>query len=122
MINKNKSLARTKVKVRIRKKISGTTERPRLSVYRSLKHMYAQLIDDSTGVTIASSSSLSKSIIDALKEIKGMNEVAKMVGKDIASKAQSQNISSVVFDRSGYLYHGNVKALADGAREGGLKF
>jgi len=122
MINKNKSSARIKIKVRIRKKIFGTMERPRLCVYRSLKHMYAQLIDDSTGVTIVSSSSLSKNISSVSRELKSMNEVSKMVGKEIASKAQSKNISTVVFDRSGYLYHGNVKALAEGAREGGLKF
>ncbi|MEK7264226.1 MAG: 50S ribosomal protein L18 [Bacteroidota bacterium] len=122
MITKNKSLARHKIKVHVRKKISGTAERPRLCVYRSLNHIYAQIIDDVAGATLVHSSTLEKEIADIAKSAKGMSERAKIVGKDIATKAKEKNITSVVFDRSGYLFHGNVKALADGARENGLKF
>ncbi len=104
--------------LRVRKKIKGTSERPRLSVYRSLKYIYAQIIDDSTGRTLASASSL---IIPDLKSGDTM-AVAKQVGQILANEAQKKNISNVVFDRGGYLYHGRIKALADGAREGGLLF
>jgi large subunit ribosomal protein L18 len=112
----NKLYNRTRVRYRIRKKVNGTSERPRLSVYRSNKQIYCQLIDDVNGVTLASASS------------KGMNisgpkvEIAKEVGKKIAENAKSKNISTVVFDRGGNLYHGRVKSLAEGAREGGLIF
>lgn len=105
---------RKKRQRRIRSKIFGTTQRPRLSVYRSLKSIYAQLIDDSTGTVIASSSSM--------KEKSGSMEAAKKVGAEIAKQAKAKKIDSCVFDRSGYLYHGRVKAMADAARDGGLKF
>jgi large subunit ribosomal protein L18 len=103
---------------RVRKKIKGTPDRPRLSVYRSLKYIYAQIIDDSTGFTLASASSLT------IPEIKSGDtmSVAKKVGEQIADEAKKKNILSVVFDRGGYLYHGRIKALAEGARSGGLQF
>ncbi len=110
------------VKERIAKKIRGTSERPRLVVYRSLHHMYAQVIDDSQAKTIVSASSLGKDLRDDLKGVKGQKEVAKRVGMAVAKKAVQQNIKKVVFDRNGYLYHGVVKSLADGAREAGLEF
>lgn len=110
--------ARGRVRERIRRKVSGTTERPRLAVFRSLKNIYAQVIDDSTGRTIASASSRDK---DAAT--KGANSAAaKAVGALIAKKAKDHGITRVVFDRGGYLYHGNIKALADAARENGLEF
>ncbi|WP_045213001.1 50S ribosomal protein L18 [Desulfonatronovibrio magnus] len=116
-MNISKKQSRAKRKIRIRKKISGTQARPRLVVFRSNKHIYAQLIDDEKAHTIASSSSM---------ELEGDNrltiETAKNVGKTIAEKARGQNVETVVFDRNGYYYHGRVKALADGAREMGLKF
>lgn len=111
---------RLKIKSRIRKKIEGTNELPRLSVYRSNRQISVQVIDDLTGRTITSASSLEKEIV--LKP--GDNKVvqAKMVGKLIAEKALAKGITSVVFDRNGFLYHGRIKSLADAAREGGLKF
>ena len=112
-----RSRVRTKSKVRIRKKIEGTSERPRLSVFRSCKHMYAQLVDDKTGKTLVASSS--KKL--GLKSTSNA-EAAKAVGEKLAQLAQSKSISKVVFDRSGYVYHGRVKALADGARQSGLNF
>lgn len=116
------STKRLKNKIRIRKKISGTTERPRIAVYKSLKQVYAQLIDDSNGKTILSASSLSKDISGQLKDAKSKIEKSKIVGKYLAEKAKEQGIESVVFDRSGYRYHGRIQAIAEGAREGGLKF
>jgi large subunit ribosomal protein L18 len=112
--------ARLKRKNRIRKKLSGTTERPRLTVYKSLKHIYAQVVDDATGRTVAYASSLSK-------ELKGQDEGdkkadAKRVGKLIADKCKAANVESVVFDRNGFPYHGRIAAVADAAREAGLKF
>ena len=107
---------RTRIKRNIRAKISGTSERPRLSVFRSNKNIYAQLIDDLAGKTLVAVSSANT--VDA----ENKSAVSNMVGKELATKAQSQGITEVVFDRSGYLYHGRVKALADGAREAGLKF
>lgn len=115
----NKSTARQKIRYRIRKKISGVTAKPRLSVFRSNSDIYAQLIDDSQGVTLAAASSRQKDI-QAQKAPK--IEKSKMVGAAIATKAKELGISTVVFDRSGYIYHGRVKAVADGAREGGLVF
>ena len=113
----NKNVVRQKRHRRIRNKISGTTQRPRLSVYRSDLHIYAQLIDDVNGNTLASASSLQ------MKLDKGGNiEAAKQVGAELAKKALDADIKSVVFDRSGYLYHGRVKALAEAAREAGLEF
>ncbi len=110
--------ARGRIRARIRRKVTGTAERPRLAVFRSLKSMYAQIIDDATGNTIVSASSLEK---DA--GAKGANAAAaKAVGALIAKKAKDKGITRVVFDRGGYLYHGNIKALADAARENGLEF
>ena len=106
---------RIKIKYRVRKRISGTAERPRLSVFRSNKQIYAQVINDLTGTTLASASSLGL-------EKMNKSEQAKKVGLLIAEKALAAGISEVVFDRNGYLYHGRVQSLADGAREGGLKF
>ncbi len=114
-----KELRREKIKFRVRRKISGTTARPRLSVFRSNTEIYVQLIDDSSGKTLASASSRDKDIA-AQKGTKV--EKSKLVGAAIARKASDLGLLDVVFDRSGYLYHGRVKAVADGAREGGLKF
>ena len=115
----NKSSARQKIRYRIRKKVSGTSSLPRLSVFRSNADIYAQLIDDTNGVTIASASSRQKDIT-AQKSQKIAK--SKMVGEAIAKKAVELGMKKVVFDRSGYVYHGRVKAVADGAREGGLDF
>jgi len=107
--------------VRVRKRVRGTEDRPRLSVKRSLKHISAQLIDDDNSISLAGVSSVSPELRD--KKVEGAKiGVAKEIGKLIAAKAKEKGISSVVFDRGGYLYHGRVKALAEGAREGGLKF
>ena len=111
----NKIERRIKIKFRIRKKVVGTAERPRLSVFRSNKQIYAQVINDKAGVTLAAASSLGF-------EKMNKTEQAKKVGLLIAEKALAAGISEVVFDRNGYLYHGRVQSLADGAREGGLKF
>lgn len=114
-----KQARRDRIKKRIRKVVFGTTESPRLSVFRSNKQIYAQIIDDLSGKTLVAASSLDKSIADAkVTKI----EQAALVGKLIAEKAKAVNIESVVFDRNGYLYHGRVKSIADAAREGGLKF
>ena len=114
-----KQARRDRIKKRIRKVVSGTSETPRLSVFRSNKQIYAQIIDDLSGKTLAAASSLDKSIADAkVNKI----EQAALVGKLIADKAKAVNIENVVFDRNGYLYHGRVKSIADAAREGGLKF
>jgi|SRR6218665_471405 len=109
---------RAKIKRRIRKKITGTTQVPRLSVFRSNKQIYAQVIDDSKGVTVASASSYKNKAADKKNKV----GQAAVVGKEIADKAQKAGVETVVFDRNGYLYHGRVKSLADSAREGGLKF
>ncbi|MCL4538171.1 MAG: 50S ribosomal protein L18 [Bacteroidetes bacterium] len=106
----------------LRKKIKGTVERPRLVVFRSLKHIYGTIIDDIQGKTILQVSSLNKEIADELKAAKGKTNVSKIVGKALAKKALENNIQQVVFDRGGFLYHGRLKAFAEGAREGGLKF
>ncbi|AWM74087.1 50S ribosomal protein L18 [Lactobacillus sp. M0403] len=119
MISKpDKNKLRLKRHKRIRGKISGTAERPRLSVFRSNKNIYAQLIDDVAGVTLASASSLDDSVAKDSAKV----EQAQAVGKAIAEAAKAKNISNVVFDRSGYLYHGRISALADAARENGLDF
>jgi large subunit ribosomal protein L18 len=111
----NKVERRIKIKYRIRKSVNGTAERPRLSVFRSNKQIYAQIINDLTGHTLASASSL------GLEKMPKKEQAAK-VGELVAEKAKAAGITSVVFDRNGYLYHGRVKALADAAREGGLNF
>ena len=114
-----KALRREKIKFRVRKKISGTAARPRLSVFRSNTDIYAQLIDDDSAKTLASASSKDKDIA-AQKGTKG--EKSKLVGAAIARKATALGLKDVIFDRGGYLYHGRVKAVAEGAREGGLQF
>lgn len=113
---------RDKIKLKIRKKVKGTPDKPRLVVYRSLNNIYAQLIDDTTQNTLAAVSSLNKEVIEKLKDAKGKVGKSKIIGTLIAEKSKGINIEKVVFDRNGYLYHGRVKAVADGAREGGLKF
>jgi large subunit ribosomal protein L18 len=122
MITKKKTEHRSRLKVHIRLRITGTTERPRLTVFRSLRNVYAQIIDDTTGKTLVAVSNLSKPEREQFKDLKGQAAKAKLVGKIAAQKAVEQKITEVVFDRNGYLYHGVVKAMADGAREGGLKF
>lgn len=119
MIKKqNSNVQRLKRHRRVRKNISGTAEKPRLNVFRSSKHIYAQVIDDTKGVTLVSASSLEKDFDGA-----GSNcEAAKTVGKRVAEKALAKGIKTVVFDRGGYIYHGRVAALAEGAREAGLEF
>lgn len=112
-----KEVSRQKKKMRIRKKVTGSLERPRLCIFRSTKHIYAQIIDDTKGATLVSASTVD---VDGLKNA-NIN-TAKAIGAEIAKRALVKNIKSVVFDRNGYLYHGRVKALADGAREGGLSF
>lgn len=116
----SKEAARQRRKVRIRKKISGTAERPRLVVYRSNLHLYAQLVDDNSGVTLAATSTLS---LKKAGETAACNrDGGEKVGKEIARLAKEKSISRVVFDRNGYIYHGRVKAVAEAAREGGLEF
>ena len=112
---------RRRIHRRVRQAVSGTAARPRLSVYRSLSHLYAQVIDDTTGRTLVSASSNDK---ESRKQTKGGGNVAaaKVVGKTVAERARQKGITQVVFDRGGYRYHGRVKALADAAREAGLKF
>ncbi len=117
---KSKNLRRKRVHRRIRHRLAGSAARPRLCVFRSLKHVYAQLIDDSQGRTLGFSSTLK---LDGKRLANGGNvAAAKRVGKEIATQAKAQGIESVVFDRGGYIYHGRVKALAEAAREAGLKF
>jgi large subunit ribosomal protein L18 len=108
--------------LRIRRKVSGTAERPRLSVFRSLNQIYCQLVDDLAGRTLLAVSSRDKDLAEALKAAKGKVAKSKLVGKHLAERAKEKGIARVCFDRSGYLYHGRVKAVADGAREGGLNF
>ena len=111
-----KEQSRMKKKMRIRKRVKGTGERPRLCVFRSAKHIYAQLIDDVTGVTLVSASTLDLEAKNANKD------TARSIGQEVAKRALGKEIKAVVFDRNGYLYHGRVKALAEGAREAGLNF
>ena len=115
-----KEEARKHRKIRIRKKISGTTERPRLVVFRSNLHIYAQIVDDTSGKTLAAASTLTLSKTN--EKARSNKEGANLVGKEVARLAKEKSIAKVVFDRNGYLYHGNVKAVADGAREAGLEF
>ncbi len=107
--------------LRVRKKVFGTSERPRLSVYKSLKHIYAQIIDDTKGITLVSASTLDRELREKLPELTKTEE-AREVGKLIAKRALEKGIKKVVFDRGGFIYHGRIKALAEGAREGGLEF
>lgn len=122
MIKKeNKNLSRKGRSIRVRSKVSGTSDRPRLNVYRSLSNIYAQLIDDVNGVTLASASTLDKDVVAKI-EGKNKKEAAFVVGETIANLAKKKGIKAVVFDRAGYLYTGRVQALADGARKAGLEF
>ena len=105
----------------IRNKITGTPERPRLNIFKSSKHIYAQVIDDVTGTTLASASTQDKELIEKLAEL-NKSEAATLVGKTVGERAKDKGINTVVFDRGGYLYHGRVQLLADGARESGLEF
>jgi len=113
--------ARLKRQVRVRRKVSGTGERPRLCVFRSAKHIYAQIIEDTTGTTLVSASTLCKEVSEGLKG-SGNIDAAKAVGVAVAKKALAKDIKEVVFDRNGFLYHGRIKGLADAAREAGLSF
>lgn len=120
MINKPSSESRRRsIHLRIRKRVQGTTERPRLAVFRSLKHIYAQIIDDREGKTIVAAATVGKS---ANLGSGGNLDGARQVGKAVAERAKEKGITKVVFDRGGYLYHGRIKALADAAREAGLEF
>ncbi len=121
MANKSRSLARERRHTRVRKHVSGTTARPRLNVFKSLSGVYAQIIDDVKGSTLVSASTVDKDLREKMKGLKKMDQ-AKAIGKAVAERAKSKGISSVVFDRGGFRYVGRVKALADGAREGGLQF
>ena len=117
-----KKVRAERAKRSLKKKIRGTSDRPRLVVFRSLKHIYGTIVDDSQGKTILQVSSLNKEVADELKSVKGKTNVSKVVGMALAKKALEKNIQQVVFDRGGHVYHGRLKAFADGAREGGLKF
>jgi large subunit ribosomal protein L18 len=118
MVSKiNRDEVRRRIHIRIRKKLSGTAERPRLAVFRSLKHIYAQVIDDRSGRTLVSASSTEKGASDG-----GNVAGAKAIGQLVAQRAKEKGIEAVVFDRGGFLYHGRIKALADAAREAGLQF
>jgi len=119
-IAQSRRLARLKRQARVRKKVIGTPNRPRLSVFRSAGHIYAQIIEDTSGHTLAAASTLSKDVAGGLK-FKGNVEAAKAVGAAIAKQALARNIDTVVFDRNGFLYQGRVQALADAARDAGLK-
>ena len=121
MANKSRAVARTRRHARVRKNLAGTAQRPRLNVFRSLTGIYAQVIDDQTGHTLASASTVDKDLRERLKGMK-KSEQAKAVGQAIAERAKGKGIETVVFDRGGYRYVGRVKSLADGAREGGLQF
>jgi large subunit ribosomal protein L18 len=122
MITKgDKNKARVKRHLRVRNKINGTTQRPRLSVFRSSKHIYAQLIDDVLGVTVASASTLDKELAGQVSN-GGNIEAARKIGELIANRAKAKGVEQIVFDRGGYLYHGRIQALADAAREAGLEF
>lgn len=119
-MKRTKEEARKRRKMRIRKKVFGSAARPRLVIYRSNLHLYAAIVDDETGQTLLSSSTLQLNKDGAA--LKSNKDSAAKVGQDVAKKALEKNITNVVFDRNGYLYHGRIKALADGAREGGLNF
>lgn len=122
MINKpSKNEQRERRHLRVRKKVYGTAERPRLNVYRSEMHIYAQVINDDLGVTIAAASSIDKELKESLK-LGSNKEAAKVVGELVAKRAIDKGIKQVVFDRGGYIYHGRIKELADAAREAGLEF
>lgn len=120
-VSKERRVARKKRQVRVRRKVVGSIDRPRLCVFRSSKHIYVQIIEDVTGRTLAAASTIAKDAGDSIKYT-GNVEAAKVVGKQIAEQALAKDIKQVVFDRNGFLYHGRIKALADAAREAGLNF
>jgi len=121
MSSNQRSVGRRRRQERVRKKVLGSDSCPRVCVYRSNKHIYAQVISDDKGVTLAAVSTLSGSLTEAAKQSKG-TEIAKQVGLALAKVCKEKNITRVVFDRNGFLFHGRIKAVADGAREGGLEF
>ncbi|RMH71028.1 MAG: 50S ribosomal protein L18 [Gemmatimonadetes bacterium] len=121
-MSKKRRLARAVRRRRVRKKVIGTAERPRLNVFRSSKHIYAQLINDKNGTTLASASTLSEDVRSQVTAEMKKCERSKLVGKAIAERARSKGITAVTFDRNGYVYHGRIQALAEGAREAGLEF
>jgi large subunit ribosomal protein L18 len=121
MASKQQNIARIRRQQRVRKKVLGTDARPRLCVFKSNRHIYVQVISDAKGVTLASVSTLSADLADTIKNIKAV-DAAKSVGLSLAKVCKEKNINRVVFDRNGFLFHGRVKAVADGAREGGLEF
>ncbi|MFH1887758.1 MAG: 50S ribosomal protein L18 [Pseudomonadota bacterium] len=114
--------SRLRRKKRVRKKVAGTVERPRLTVFRSARHIYAQVVVDTTGLTLAAASSVEKEVREKLAELGKKADVAKFVGKLVADRARAKGVEKVVFDRNGFLYHGRVKAVSTGAREAGLQF
>lgn len=122
MAKETRMQARKRRHQRVRGKIQGTAERPRLNVYRSLHHIYAQIIDDEAGHTLVSASSNEKTLRGQLNDAEGKKDEARTVGKMLAERAKEKGIELVVFDRGGYPYHGRVQALAEGSREGGLQF
>jgi large subunit ribosomal protein L18 len=117
-----KQMRRERAHLRVRSRVAGTAERPRLAVYKSLRYIYAQLVDDRAGVTLAAASSLEPTLKGQLGGGSGNVEAAKLVGATLAERAREKGVEQVVFDRGGYIYHGKVKALADAAREKGLQF
>jgi large subunit ribosomal protein L18 len=119
---KDKKANRLKRKRRVRKKIEGSSERPRLTVFKTARHIYAQIIDDSKGITLLSASTISKDIKSKAKGIGGNIKGAKLIGETLGKKGKQKGVEEIVFDRNGFLYHGRIKALADAARENGLKF
>ena len=121
MAKVTRAVARKRRQARVRRKLAGTTQRPRLNVFRSLEHIYAQVIDDSSGQTLVSASTVDRELRTDLASLP-KQEQAKAVGMRIAERAKAKGIEKVVFDRGGYLYHGRIKALAEGSREGGLIF
>lgn len=121
MAKESRAVLRKRRHARVRRKVAGTAERPRLNVFRSSNHLYAQVIDDSTGRTLVSASTIDSQLRDEIGQLEA-NEQAKAVGVALAKRAKEAGIDTVVFDRGGYPYHGRVKALADGSREGGLVF
>ncbi len=121
MANVQRAEARKRRHARVRRKVVGTQERPRLNVYRSLEHIYAQVIDDSTGQTLVSASTVERGLREELANLP-KQEQAKAIGKYVAERAKAKGIEQIVFDRGGYIYHGRIKALAEGSREAGLVF
>jgi large subunit ribosomal protein L18 len=120
--NKQKRQRRQRAHLRVRQRVQGTGERPRLSVYKSLRYIYAQVIDDTRGMTLAAAGSGDQAVRSQLSTSTSSKEAAKLVGELVAERAKERGVQSVVFDRGGYIYHGNVKALADAARGKGLRF